>query len=110
MTEADVYRSFFDDVISTLADIMARRDDAVEAFIAAGSEAVTEHTNKFGATNEEQSPLARLIRDYDKLILLYMRELCLTPAAYRKVKLQQKQDNTLQRLIREMEGDDGETA
>ena len=106
MKDAGVYQVFFEGVVNTLAEIMARRDDAVEAFAAAGAEMVTEHTNKFGATNEEQSPLVRIIRDYDKLILLYMRELCLTPAAYKRLRIQQQKNSTLEEILSEM-GDIG---
>lgn len=82
---AGTYRPYFDDVIATLADILARRDLAMEMFEASGGNILVKHTNKAGATNIEQNPTLRMINDLNRDALAYWRDLGLTPAGLRKI-------------------------
>ena len=82
---AGTYRPWFDDVIDTLADILERRDQTREAFIQSGGNVVIKHTNKAGATNNEQNPYVRLINDLNRDALAYWRDLGLTPAGLKRI-------------------------
>ena len=83
--EAGTYRPFFDSVIDTLADIMAKRDSVQEKYESENGEPIVNHTNQHGATNLAQNPALRLINDYNRDALAYWRDLGLTPAGLRKI-------------------------
>lgn len=78
------YQKPFDSVIETLAEILERRDRALEEFEEDG-ELIIEHTNKGGSTNREQNPLIRLINDLNRDALTYWRDLGLTPAGLKRI-------------------------
>lgn len=90
--QAGTYRSYFDDVISTLADILARRDEAQTMFELSGGNVLVDHTNKAGATNIEQNPCLRMINDLNRDALAYWRDLGLTPAGLKRIN-----DNAMQK-------------
>lgn len=73
-------------VISTLAAIMAQRDEAYEMYVETGGHPIVKHTNKSGATNAAVNPLLDMWDRNNKTALAYWRELGLTPAAYKKVR------------------------
>ena len=72
-------------MISTLAEILSRRDMALENFEQSGGNILVKHTNKAGATNIEQNPTLRMINDLNRDALQYWRDLGLTPAGLRKI-------------------------
>lgn len=82
---AGTYRPFFDEVISTLAGILERRDEALRQFEVSGGHVIVAHTNKAGATNLEQNPALRAINDMNRDALAYWRDLGLTPAGLKKI-------------------------
>ena len=82
---AGTYRQYFEDVIDTLADILERRDAARALFDESGGNIIVGHTNKAGATNNEQNPILRLLNDLNRDALAYWRELGLTPAGLRRI-------------------------
>ena len=83
------YKPEFDAVIDTLADILARRDNALDIFYnEQGGRVIVEHTNKFGATNSERNPTCRVIDDLNGQALTYWRELGLTPKGLRAINEQ----------------------
>ena len=84
-TAAGTYRPYFDNVIDTLADILAKRDLAQELFDSTGGNIIVKHTNKNGSTNIEQNPALRLINDLNRDALAYWRDLGLTPAGLKKL-------------------------
>lgn len=101
--QAGTYRPWFDDIIATLADILARRDDAMQIFEASGAEVLVEHTNKAGATNLEQNPCLRLINDLNRDALAYWRDLGLTPAGLKRIDeaaMKQRKRNALQEALK----------
>ena len=83
--KAETYQTFFDAAIDTLADILAKRDQAQELFEKSGGSVLVKHTNKGGSTNLEQHPLIRLINDYNRDALAYWRDLGLTPAGLKRI-------------------------
>lgn len=101
--QAGTYRPWFDDIIATLADILARRDAAQEIFEESGSEVLIEHTNKAGATNLEQNPCLRLINDLNRDALAYWRDLGLTPAGLKRIDeqaMKQRRKNALAEALK----------
>ena len=106
--EAGTYRKCFDAVIDTLADILARRDEAQELFEESGREILVEHTNKAGAVNIEQNPVIRLINDLNRDALAYWRDLGLTPAGLKKINeaamKEQKKGSALEAALMKLGG------
>ena len=83
------YKPEFDAVIETLADILARRDAALNVFYnEQGGKVVIEHVNKFGASNLDRNPVCRVIDDLNGQALTYWRELGLTPKGLRAINEQ----------------------
>ena len=83
--EAGVYRPHFDDIIDTLADMLARRDTYRTLYKKSGGNPLVTHVNKAGAENPEKNPALRMIDEINRDALPYWRDLGLTPAAWRKL-------------------------
>lgn len=83
--EAGTYRPFFDFTIMTLAEIMERRDEALEQYVMSGGKPVVVHTNKAGASNLERNPTLLVAADCEKTALQYWRDLGLTPAGLKRI-------------------------
>ena len=62
-------------LITTLAGILEKRDDALDLYEDTGGNPVVRHTNKGGATNIVKNPLLILWDDLNKSALAYWREL-----------------------------------
>lgn len=77
--DAGTYKPFFDKMIETLADILAKRDLANEGFLKSGGNPVITHTNQGGNSNPTKNPFLVVIDDYNKTALAYWRDLGLTP-------------------------------
>lgn len=84
--DAGTYRPYFDGMIASLADILARKDDATALYEQSGRQPVIEHTNKFGATNYEKNPQLKVIEECERTALTYWRDLGLTPAGLKKIR------------------------
>lgn len=100
--QAGTYRPWFDNVISTLASILERRDDAEDLFVLNGSQVLVEHTNKAGATNTVQNPILRLINDLNRDALAYWRDLGLTPAGLKRIDekaMKQKKISAMEKAL-----------
>ena len=92
-------------MIDTLAGILERRDQALEAFEKTGGNVLVKHTNKAGATNIEQNPALRLINDLNRDALAYWRDLGLTPAGLKKIDegaLKKRKGSALAEALREL--------
>lgn len=103
--EAGTYRPYFDMTIDTLADILAKRDDAQERYNSSGASPIVEHTNKSGATNLEQNPALQLINNYNRDALTYWRDLGLTPAGLKKINdkaMQKPKMSALAQALKEL--------
>ena len=83
--DAGTYKPFFDDVITTLADVLEKRDDTGEQYKKYGSKPVITYTNKGGNSNPTKNPMLILWDDLNKTALTYWRELGLTPSGYKKI-------------------------
>ena len=101
---AGTYRPYFDDIITTLAGILERRDTAQQIFEASGGNVLVNHTNKAGATNLEQNPCLRLVNDLDRDALCYWRDLGLTPAGLRRIDEQAMKQRKKSALAEALKG------
>ncbi len=102
--EAGTYKPFFDHVINTLAEVLEKRDEAMEMYNMDDSEKIViEVTNKNG-TAKVKNPLIAIWEDLNKLALNYWRDLGLTPAGLKKLNDEsfaktEKQSNSLLGLL-----------
>lgn len=81
--QAGTYRTTWDDVIDTLADILSRRDYAQSMLD--GQPLVIQHTNKAGAKNFVKNPFYMIWQEQNQMALTYWRELGLTPSGLKKL-------------------------
>lgn len=102
--QAGTYRTYFHDVVLTLAEILARRDDAIELFEESGGNIIVNHTNKAGATNLEQNPVLRMINDLNRDALAYWRDLGLTPAGLKRIDEQSMKQRRKSALAEALKG------
>ena len=106
--EAGTYQECFDLAIKSLAEILEKRDAALEAYKESGAEPVIVHTNKGGATNMVKNPALVLWDDLNKSALAYWRDLGLTPAGLKKIrgeKSEEKKESALERALRDIGND-----
>lgn len=85
MKSVGTYKSEFNKIIDNLAKIYEDMDNAREQFEKSGGKLVVKHTNKNGSTNLVKNPFYLVIEGLQNNILLYNRELGLTPAGYKKI-------------------------
>lgn len=101
-TIVGTYKSTFDPVIATLAEVLTQRDATYEEFLGAGAQPVLEYTNKAGATNLTKNPLLVLWDELNKSALSFWRDLGLTPAGLRKIDetaMKQQKRNPLAEVL-----------
>lgn len=91
--EAGTYRPYFEQVIAILADILERKDDAIDQYERTGRKPVVAHTNKAGATNLEKNPCLRVIEECEIQALAYWRDLGLTPAGLKRINEESMRQN-----------------
>lgn len=83
--EAGTYKPYFEHVIDTLAEILEKRDEAMDAYNMSDDEKiVTEVKQKTGLV-KVKNPLVAIWEDLNKLALNYWRDLGLTPAGLKKL-------------------------
>ena len=106
----DTYQDSFLGAITTLADLLERRDEAYAEFVADGCRAIVERTSDRGAVNKAINPLLKLWQDLNRDALAYWRDLGLTPAGYKRLNLeaaQTKSQGGLEKLLSQMLTDNG---
>lgn len=86
MKAVNTYDKSFEHGIRVLAKTLVDYDDVIQQFEDGGAEIVVEYTNKNGSTNKVKSPLYMALEKLRDDILLYSRELGLTPAGLKKIK------------------------
>ena len=104
---AGTYRSYFDQIIEILAEIMEKRDDTEELYQKSGGNPIIVHTNKAGAKNIVKHPAIVLWDDLNKSALAYWRDLGLTPSGLKKIDetaLKKKKGNALSEALKELGG------
>lgn len=111
--EAGTYKRFFDYTIDTLAGMLEKRDEAAELLAEDDEEIVIEQTNKSGFTNRVKNPVFSAWDDLNKSVLIYWRDLGLTPAGLKKINeevfakvKEEKNGNSLVNLLRQKQAAD----
>ena len=102
--EAGTYKPYFEGVITTLAEVLEKRDEAQKAYEEGDDGLIIEQTNKSGFTNHVKNPIVSIWEDMNKLALNYWRDLGLTPAGLKKINEEPfaktgKQSNNLLDLL-----------
>lgn len=85
MVQVGTYKASFDDAIDTLADILERRDIALQEFLDEGGKATFEHISDRGSVNIRKNPRLTVWQDLNTQALAYWRDLGLTPAGLKKL-------------------------
>lgn len=102
--EAGTYKPFFDPVIDTLAEVLEKRDEAIELYNSDEEERIIVEVNQKNGTAKVKNPLIAIWEDLNKQALNYWRDLGLTPAGLKKINEESfattgKQSNTLIDLL-----------
>lgn len=105
--EAGTYKPYFDNVISTLAQILEVRDLTYKQWVDEGSEPVIIHTNKAGEPNPTKNPLLTMVNDLNTQALAHWKELGLTASSLKKInesaiKVEVKKETALEKALREL--------
>ena len=85
MVQVGTWNASFDDAADTLADILERRDVALQEFLVEGGKATFEHISDRGAVNIKKNPRLQVWQDLNAQALAYWRDLGLTPAGLKKL-------------------------
>lgn len=104
--DAGTYAPQYEDVITSLAAILEKRDAADEEYIRLGGKPVIEYTNKGGATNLTKHPALVLWNELNSSALPYWRDLGLTPSAFKKLGDAPKKErvSALAKALESLEG------
>lgn len=86
MTAIGTYRPEFDEAIKTLSKIYENLDAAQKQFKNSGSQFLITTKNKSGNDSYIKNPLYRAIEDMSNQILIYSRELGLTPRGLKQIR------------------------
>lgn len=84
METVGTYKESFLPAIETLADILERRDSAIQQWKDEGSHLMINKTSDRGAVNVAKNPLLGLIQECEKDALTYWSQLGLTPSGLKK--------------------------
>lgn len=84
METVGTYKESFLPAIETLADILERRDSAIQQWKDEGSHLMINKTSDRGAINVAKNPLLGLIQECEKDALTYWSQLGLTPSGLKK--------------------------
>lgn len=81
------YKEQYENTVELLAKMLFDYENAETAFDQSGGNFVIEYTNKAGATNMVKNPHWVVIENLRSDILIYSRELGLTPAGLKKMQV-----------------------
>ena len=101
------YQESFDEVINTLADLLAERDRVYDKYIEEGSEPLVLVTSDRGQENMRDNPLLTTWRSINRDVLQYWRDLGLTPAGLKKImddSMKQPEASALDKVLEKLEG------
>lgn len=101
------YQESFDEVINTLADLLAERDRVYDKYIEEGAEPLVLVTSDRGQENMRDNPLLTTWRSINRDVLQYWRDLGLTPAGLKKImddSMKQPESSALDKVLEKLEG------
>ena len=103
MKSIGTYDIAFSHTIDMLAKILYDYHDAMAKFEKSGGNIIISHTNKSGATNPVKNPFYQAIEKLRSDMVLYSRELGLTPTGFKKLKpgdkIEPKQTSALEKAL-----------
>lgn len=104
MKSVGTYDVAFSHSIDMLAKIMFDYQEATKQFEKSGGNIVYTHTNKNGAKNPVKNPFYQAIEKLRSDMVLYSRELGLTPTGFKKLNPReninsQKEPSTLEKAL-----------
>lgn len=85
MKALKVYKPEFELTITGLAKALVMQDSSEELFEKSGGQIMIKHTNKAGATNAAKNPFYLALETLRQDIIIYLRELGLTPSALKRI-------------------------
>lgn len=100
METAKTYQESLLPLVETLAEILARRDEAVKQWREEGSEYMTTFTSDRGATNQKKNPLLGVIQEHERDALSYWGSLGLTAQSLKRALAEDKDEKPLSPLVR----------
>jgi len=107
MTAIGVYKPEFEHAINGLARALVDQDKTLEMFDKSGGQIMIKHTNKAGATNAVKNPFYLALETLRQDIIVYLRELGLTPSALKRINessLKQGQSSPLADALKALGG------
>ena len=107
MVQVGTWNASFDDAADTLADILERRDVALQEFLDEGGKATFEHISDRGAVNIKKNPRLQVWQDLNAQALAYWRDLGLTPAGLKRIdedSMKQRKKSTLAEALKGLGG------
>ena len=105
--EAGTYKSVFDAVIDTLAQVLEDRDKADEQYKASGSNPTIIHVNRAKEKNITKNPILVMRNELNTQALAMWRELGLTPKGLRTLSadvIDRSTSGGLERLLAKLDG------
>ncbi len=101
MKANNVYNKSFEHTIEIYAKLLVEYDKTTETFGKTGNLFVVKHTNKNGSTNIMKNPIYLIIERQRSDLILYARELGLTPSGLKKLneELTEKKLSGLERAL-----------
>lgn len=101
MKKVGTYNASFEMTIEAFAKLIFDYKNTLKIFEKTGGNVVISHTNKSGATNIVKNPLYLAIEKMRTDLILYARELGLTPAGLKKLnqELQEEKASPLDEIL-----------
>ena len=100
MEAANTYQDSLLPLVETLAEILARRDEAVKQWREEGALYMTTFTSDRGATNQKKNPLLGVIQEHERDALSYWGSLGLTHQALKRALGEVKDEKPLSPLVK----------
>lgn len=101
------YKKSFNQVINTLADVLAERDRVYKQYKDEGANPLVTIVSDRGAENRRPNPLLKQWNDLNTTALSYWRDLGLTPAGLKKINdeelKEKKKASTLDTILSGLE-------
>lgn len=99
MEAAGTHEEYFGATVDTLADILARRDMAMEQWKEGGCLLLVEKISDRGAKNTAKNPLLAIIQECERDALSYWSSLGLTPSSLKKVFKEDRAEEKGRKLL-----------
>ena len=100
MEIANTYQESLLPLVETLAEILARRDEAVKQWREEGAEYMSTFTSDRGATNQKKNPLLGVIQEHERDALAYWGSLGLTHTALKRALGDLKDEKPMSPLVK----------